>query len=120
MDTDFVNWLMSETQRRGWNNSELSRRAGVVHSTISLLLNRKTNPGTDVCQGIARAFNMPPEDVYRRAGLLPNLPDDPNQAQEKRLCDLYRRLPERLRERVIDYAVFEYERMVTKEQAPDS
>lgn len=74
----------------------------------------------DLCLGIARAFNIPPEDVYRRAGLLPPLPDEPTQLQEKRLYDLYRRLPERIRERVVEYAAFEYERLSNKEQAPDA
>lgn len=28
-------------------------------------------PGTDTCIGIAKAFGVTPEEVYRRAGLLP-------------------------------------------------
>lgn len=31
--------------------------------------------GPDLAQAIAGAFKLPPEDVYRAAGLLPELPD---------------------------------------------
>lgn len=120
MGNDFVSWLTTEVSRRGWSYSELARRVGVVHSTISFVINGKAQPGVDLCQGLARAFGIPTEDVYRRAGLLPPLPDEPSQAQERRLYDLYRRLPERIRERVVEYAAFEYERLgKDKEQAPD-
>jgi transcriptional regulator with XRE-family HTH domain len=120
MENDFISWLTTEIDRRGWTNTETARRAGVVQSTISLTISRKSRPGIELCRGLARAFNIPPEEVYRRAGLLPPLPDEPDHAQERRLYDLYRRLPERVRERVVEYAAFEYERLARgKEQAPD-
>lgn len=40
------------------------------------------NPGLDFCRGIARAFNMPLEDVFRRAGILPELVELPDEAKD--------------------------------------
>ena len=30
MDTNFTTWLTTEMDKRGWNNSELARRAGLL------------------------------------------------------------------------------------------
>jgi transcriptional regulator with XRE-family HTH domain len=65
---DFVDWLNEELNERGWGQNELARRAGVSGGSISHIVNRRKNPGFDVCVGIAEAFSMPPEAVLRRAG----------------------------------------------------
>ena len=71
---EFNEWLMHELERRGWNNSELARRAGVVPSTISMIISGQKEPGDKTLRGIARAFNLPPANVFRMAGLLPTRP----------------------------------------------
>jgi DNA-binding XRE family transcriptional regulator len=38
---------------------------------INALVNGQANAGLDSCQGIARAFKIPLEDVFRLAGILP-------------------------------------------------
>ena len=55
---------------RDWSQAELSRRASVSRSTISKVISGERGPGADFCQSIARAFNMPEEEVFRIAGLL--------------------------------------------------
>ena len=49
---------------------------------INGIINGQTNPGLDFCRGIARAFNMPLEDVFRRAGILPELVELPDEAKD--------------------------------------
>jgi hypothetical protein len=61
----------------------------------------------------------PPEDVFRRAGLLPPLPDDVDTQQMTRLYDYYKRLPARVRDEIVEYAAFRYEREGKREKAPD-
>jgi transcriptional regulator with XRE-family HTH domain len=51
MEGDFSEWLEGELKTRGWSDSELARRAGVSHASISY---------------VAKAF--------RFAGLLPSHP----------------------------------------------
>lgn len=72
MVTNFTTWLISEMNDRGWNNSELARRAGLVPSTISMVISEHKRPGPNFCNGAARALRLPPERVFRLAGLLPS------------------------------------------------
>jgi transcriptional regulator with XRE-family HTH domain len=70
---NFVTWLTGEMDRRGWNNSELGRRAGLVPSAISQVISGTRNPGLEFCIKIAKPLDMTPEEVLMRAGLLPRL-----------------------------------------------
>lgn len=71
MTTELINWIDRELEERGWSMRELSRRSGMSHGTISDVLNDRTNPGLDFCVGVARALDVPPENVLRMAGLIP-------------------------------------------------
>jgi transcriptional regulator with XRE-family HTH domain len=99
MDTEFVTWLIEEMEQRGWNNSELARRADVVPSTVSMIVSGQKRPGLDFCTGVARAFRMPPEIVLRKAGILPGATED--QVQDEELLSYFHALSGDERERVI-------------------
>jgi len=106
---DFVNWLIDEMNKRGWSNSELARRAGVVHSTISMILSGKSNPGNDLCVGIAKALKIPPEEVFRRAGILPPLPAPDNDPTLEEITAYLKRLSSEDRKEVLMYTHFRYQ-----------
>lgn len=72
----FLEWLDSELARRGWNDFQLSRKAGISHSAFSRA-RRGALPSWDVCGAIARALDVPAELVFRKAGLLPEREDEP-------------------------------------------
>lgn len=72
---DFREWLNSEALRLGLSYSEIARRGGVSPALISQLASGDTNPGDKSCTAISRAFGIPLDEVYRRAGLLPKLPE---------------------------------------------
>lgn len=110
METDFITWLTTELNRRGWSQSELARRADIVQSGVSMVLNGQHGPGFEFCAGIAKALNVPPELVMRKAGILPELPAEVDQQQLAMLTDYYRRLSPRVREELVAYAAFKYER----------
>lgn len=78
----FATWLDKELEKRGWNKSELARRANVGQSSISLIYSEKRNPGVEICLAIAKALDLPPEEVYRAAGLLPK--KDPHSVLEEK------------------------------------
>ena len=61
----FADWLLAELEYRGWSRSETARRGGISASLIDQVTNGIGNPGIGFCRGIARAFDMPLEDVLR-------------------------------------------------------
>lgn len=74
--SDFPDWLLLRMQERGITQSELARRAGVSRQTISDYINRKRPyPDERILIKISDGLNIPPEEVFRAAGLLPQLPD---------------------------------------------
>ena len=98
-EEDFVTWLNLELGMRGWSTRELARRAGVSAAAISNVLNRYNKPGKRTCKGIARAFNTSSEDVFRRAGILPPIPD--LDANAEAMLHLFRNLPVDEQDRVL-------------------
>ena len=68
----FSEWLSEKLAEKGLSQAELARRAGTHQSTISLVLSENRKPGPEFCEKIARALKIPPEEVYRAAGLLPS------------------------------------------------
>ena len=70
----FTNWLNNELDKQGWTQSELARRAGLSRGTLSNITSGSKGIGEETCRAIARAFNVPPETVFRAAGILPNNP----------------------------------------------
>jgi transcriptional regulator with XRE-family HTH domain len=66
---EFREWLRKELNERGWSQSELARRGNVTPGAISAILTGNSNPGPKSCMAIARAFNIPPENIMRKAGL---------------------------------------------------
>jgi len=71
VNDDFILWLDNELKRHGWSQRELGRRAGISQTTVSLVIAGLRLPTPDFCLVIARAFEMPGDDVLRRAGHLP-------------------------------------------------
>lgn len=49
----------------------LARKAGIDKGIISRTLNRERKPSPESLEAIARALKLPPEAVFRAAGLLP-------------------------------------------------
>jgi transcriptional regulator with XRE-family HTH domain len=73
---NFIDWLEKQLREREWTQADLARNGSMNQSVISNLVNGKRNPGKDVCVAIARALHLPPEEVFRRAGLLPPKPEE--------------------------------------------
>lgn len=68
---DFVEFIQDELRNRDWTRADLSRKSGIAAPQITRVLNREQNPGKVFIEGIARAFNLPLESVYQKAGVLP-------------------------------------------------
>lgn len=69
---DFSDWLNREMENRGWSQSELAKRAGLSRQAISDYINRKRKkPDENSLEGLAHAFQIPLEVIYRASGILP-------------------------------------------------
>jgi transcriptional regulator with XRE-family HTH domain len=68
----FGRWLDDQLEERGWSRSEAARRGGFSASMLNKVIAGSANPGLDLCQGIAQAFRIPLEEVFRQAGILPD------------------------------------------------
>jgi len=89
MTTKLADWIVQELNNRGWSIRELARRSELAHATINAVLRDRSKPGINFCIGITRAFRVPPEQVFRLAGLLPTIPSDGRDAQRKQQFDDY-------------------------------
>ncbi len=79
---NFGTWLLNELESRGLSQSELARMAGLARGTLSNLINGTRGRGPDSIEAIARALKLPPELVFREAGLLPSKPSRDDETEE--------------------------------------
>ena len=103
--TQFSEWLLSVLSQKGMSQSELARQAGVTRGAINGVITGARGPGVDLCNGIAKALKIPPEEVLRAAGLLP---PEPNKDEKfYRIESLYHTLrDETNKQRAIEFLEF--------------
>jgi transcriptional regulator with XRE-family HTH domain len=96
---EFTEWLKQESEERGWSFREIARRGGLSSGAISNVMTGNALPGWELCVGVAQAFDVAPEVVFRKAGLLPPLP--PAVEEEQEMVGILRNLPASVRDTVI-------------------
>ena len=74
MNPSFSKWLDTEIAQRGWSQSEAARRGAISSQMVNAVINGQANPGIEFCRGIAKALEIPLEEVFRFAGILPTKP----------------------------------------------
>lgn len=61
---NFSDWVLTESQRRGWSQATLAARAGLSLSTVRrVLVTGSRKPGMRFFTGIARAFELKVAEV---------------------------------------------------------
>jgi len=68
---DFAEWLRETIEARGWNQNKLAQVSGISAAQIGRIMSGERQAGPDACRAFADALGLPPEIVFRRAGLLP-------------------------------------------------
>jgi len=101
---EFQDWLVEQLNLKGWNQAKLASRAGVTRTAISDIISGRRNAGSELCTAIAHALNLPPEEVFRAAGLLPPAPAHTEQTQE--LLYFFDQLDDHDRKTILDLARF--------------
>jgi transcriptional regulator with XRE-family HTH domain len=85
--TDFATWLTEEVNKRQWSFRELGRKANLSSGAVSRVLTEASLPRWEFCKRIADALDIPPEQVFQLAGLLPlKQEDDPVVEQIKHVA----------------------------------
>ena len=114
METNFGNWLNKELEKRGWNQSQLAKKAGLGSGTISNIIYGSKRMGIDTAVAIARALKVRPRIVLEAAGLLPAEPATDNDFDE--WIYMLSQLPERERDELLEIARLKLERQDREEK----
>jgi transcriptional regulator with XRE-family HTH domain len=94
-------YLLARLKERGWSQNELAKRAGISHGTISNILSGNKGAGETSLKAIASAFHIPPEEIFRVAGILPQVPESTQQKEQ--LLHLFSLLPEKEKADLLKY-----------------
>ena len=73
--SNFSTWLQGEMDLRGWAQADLAHAANLSRATITKLIHNKSNPQLRTVEALSRAFDVPSEVIYRKAGLLSENPE---------------------------------------------
>jgi transcriptional regulator with XRE-family HTH domain len=73
----FSEWLLITLENKGWSQADLARAAKVSRSAISEIISGHRQVGRSTATSIASALKLPPEQVFRAAGILPPENEDP-------------------------------------------
>jgi len=108
MENEMATWLNEKLNEKDWSMRELARRIGKSHTAIADIAKGEMNPSPEMCRLIAKEFNVPPQQVFRRAGLLP--PETEETSRAKEALHLFNRLPLDDQRDIIDYMRVKLER----------
>lgn len=108
----FAEWLQKELNSRNMTQSDLSRTAGLGSGTLSNILRGTRSIGYEAVLKIANAFNLPPEIVFRAAGMLPNKPEK-KEIVEKILY-VISELPESEQSEILEYILWRQKQLKKK------
>jgi len=98
---EFVEWVQHLLDVRGLKQADIARNQNITTAAVSKMMNRQARPGFEMCAAIAATFNLPLEEVYRQAGLLPQ--KTPAGVLEERATYLFNQLPREDQQEVLDY-----------------
>ena len=102
MDITFSAWLSNKMMEHNWTQSDLARASGLTRQAISYYLSEKSKqPDEFALQRIAHALKLPPEQVYRAAGILP--PAINIDEEMERIIHEIEKLPKADREEVLAF-----------------
>lgn len=100
--SDFVDWLDNEVQEGRLTQADIANTGLVSRSAVSLLFSRTTKSlSFEMCEAIAIASQVPLEEIYRRAGLLPPALTKDKDVQD--IIDEVRTMPKQDADEVLAY-----------------
>jgi transcriptional regulator with XRE-family HTH domain len=98
---EFVEWVQYLLDTHGLKQADIARNQNITTAAVSKMMNRQARPGFEMCAAISATFNLPLEEVYRQAGLLPTKPN--TGILEERAAYIFKQLPEEDQQEILDY-----------------
>jgi len=71
---EFVEWLNSAIEAKGWSRAEFARQTKLSPSQVTRLLNGERGIGEQSLNSIAIALKLPASLLFEKAGFLPSKP----------------------------------------------
>lgn len=105
---DLIKWLNRELDIRDLSARKLSEQIGKANNYVSLVLNKKLDPGVDFYVDIAKALDEPIEKILRLAGILPTPADGDMEAEPSffEWVEAGKKLTRQERLEILEYADF--------------
>ncbi len=98
---DLSEFIEKEMKKRGLSQADLARLTGLTTGGVSMLLNRTRKPSPETLNALAKAFDFPPDALFRTAGFLPEIQKGDSQTEE--LLFLFNQLPSSEKTNLIKY-----------------
>lgn len=86
------------------SQADLARKSNLTTGGISNLINQVRKPNPETCIAIARALNIPPEIIFRKAGILQTDKEKDELTEEAEF--LLAQLPDFQRRQAVDFIRF--------------
>jgi len=86
----FSEWLNTKLKELNWSQADLARASGLTTGAVSNYVNGRT-PDETALRKIAKAFRVPAELVFEKAGILPPKTEDTD--LERAILNLVKSLP---------------------------
>lgn len=104
METSLTEWLKTKMDDAGISQAELARRSKISPGHITKIFNGQRGVGEQSLKALAEALNIPLEEAYRVAGLLP--PASEFDADLERLEFIFNKLSADRRKDLLEYGDF--------------
>lgn len=111
---NFSDWLLNQLKNKNMTPAELARASVKAPAVISRVLNDERKPEAETLLAISRALNLPPETVFRAAGLLP--PVSPDTEYQEQFFHYLSQLSPDERQEILELLRFKAERQKDKKQ----
>lgn len=101
----FTDWLQEQLNLRNWTAADLAKRAEISEATLSRILSKKDrDPGPKLCRGLAKAFGIEADEVFRLAGLLPEAEAEELNGYQRELLGVVDQLDDTSQKMVLEMA----------------
>lgn len=102
-----IDWLLSESDKRGLSQGQLARLMGMSKTNVNNVINGKINYSADFCIALASALNVSPERVLRLAGYLPPITATAESDRiTQQIIDILRYMDDADKGEILSYAIY--------------